>query len=625
MSRLRRLCPWIVGVFLLLLNGWDCAPLFKTAWWQWNRSSVEGIKGDGPFVDSPRILLRRHCGANEKVLLWTAGEGGGLNSVDRTVAQTLLWEILPSSLRLGQDAADVDVVVVDALWSNDETAAALQSFGFFSVEEREGAQVWRKDGRESASPSPVADDFAAFSLREGMAVVALSLVVLLAWCTGGIGRVGIVLANLVVMPILPLLFGFSHGWASLLAWGWLLGIFLWILWRFRLDGIKLPRSAWFYFMAFFAVCAFLVLPHGLLANNGLGVYGGKAKLWWLSSGFPPNYFTESGFAVLQPAYPPGFPLLIWCVNALSGGVAEWLLQLLPPLFMAIVLASICSRIKSREVGFLVFPLLLAWPELVTASMFYPEPLMILFALSGIELILTGRGRFGFVLIGLCGWVKCEGIIVSVGLWTVRNLLFSEQKCRYDTLLWAVIPGSAWYILSRSLGANLPECASFWNPDLWKGVSALLTALKKGFLAPWRYAFLYPLVVPLVAVGLVVRRRRTAEFVQRWRFVTGLVVFVVVSVCGFAYALSLSLSSDFDWHCLSLERLLMLPVLVAAGVVAFHERRRFFGFDYGLGFQWCFANGVKPTVRRGRLILAMCPTTRFTVVRACGENGHRFIE
>lgn len=567
MIRLRRLGPWIVGVFLLFLNGWDCAPFFKTAWWQWNRSSVDGIKGDGPFVDSPRILLRRHFGADEKVLLWTAGDGVGRNSVDRTVAQALLWEILPSPLRLGQAAADVDVVVVDALWLNGETATALQLYGFSCVDELEGTQVWRKDGRESTLPLPVVDNFAASSLREGVAVAALSLVLLLAWGTGGIGRVGIVLANLVVMPLIPLLLGFPCEWASLLVWGWLLGSVLWLLWRFRLDGIKLPRSAWFYLMAFFAVCAFLVLPHGLPANNGLGVYGGKAKLWWLSSGFPPNYFTESDFAVLQPAYPPGFSLLIWCVNALSGGVAEWLVQLLPPLFLSIILASICSRIKSKAVGFLVFSLLLSLPELVTASLFYPEPLMILFVLSGIELILAGRGTLGFVLIGLCGWVKCEGMIVAVGLWTVRNFLFSGQKCRYDTLLWVLMPGSAWYVLSRLLGADLPECASVWNPDLGKGLSALWVVLKTGCHFPWRYAFLYPLVLPLLDIGLVaLRRGRTVASVQRWRRVIGLAAFVVVSVFGFAYALSLSLSADFDWHCLSLERLLLSPVLIVAGAL-----------------------------------------------------------
>ena len=567
MTRLRRLCPWIVGVFLLFVNGWDCAPLFKTAWWQWNRSSVDGIKGDGPFVDSPRILLRRHLGADEKVLLWTARDGVGLNSVDRTVAQALLWEILPSSLRLGQDVADVDVVVVDALWSNDETAAALHSFGFSCVVELDGTQVWRKSRRTIAPSSVVADSSAASSLREGLAIAALSLVLLLAWGTGGIGRVGIVLANLVVMPLIPLLFDFPREWASVFVWGWLLGIFLWLLRRVRIDGIKLPRSAWFYFMPFFVVCACLVLPHGLLANNGLGVYGGKAKLWWLSAGIPSHYFTESGYSVLQPAYPSGFSLLIWCVNALSGGVAEWLVQLLPPLFMAMILASICSRIKSKAVGFLVFSLLLSWPELVTATQFYPEPLMILFALSGIELILTGCGTLGFLLIGLCGWVKCEGIIEAVGLWLVRNFLFEEHDCRLRSLACALLPGSVWYVLSRLLGANLPECASFWNPDFGKGLSALWMALKTGCLFPWRYAFLYPLIVPLSVVCLVVRRGRMVAFAQWRRLVVGLIVFVGVSVVGFAYALSLSLSPDFDWHCLSLERLLLPPVLIVVWIVS----------------------------------------------------------
>lgn len=49
----------------------------------------------------------------------------------------------------------------------------------------------------------------------------------------------------------------------------------------------------------------VVMSHPLLEPNGLGVYGGKAKLWFLCGGMPSWFMASSGGAVLQPAYPPG--------------------------------------------------------------------------------------------------------------------------------------------------------------------------------------------------------------------------------------------------------------------------------------------------------------------------------
>lgn len=49
----------------------------------------------------------------------------------------------------------------------------------------------------------------------------------------------------------------------------------------------------------------VVMSHPLLEPNGLGVYGGKAKLWFLCGGMPSWFMASSGGAVLKPAYPPG--------------------------------------------------------------------------------------------------------------------------------------------------------------------------------------------------------------------------------------------------------------------------------------------------------------------------------
>ena len=55
----------------------------------------------------------------------------------------------------------------------------------------------------------------------------------------------------------------------------------------------------------FIVYAVLALTHTFVAPTGLGTVGGKAKLLFLSIGFPRGFFADPSFMLYQPPYPPG--------------------------------------------------------------------------------------------------------------------------------------------------------------------------------------------------------------------------------------------------------------------------------------------------------------------------------
>lgn len=100
---------------------------------------------------------------------------------------------------------------------------------------------------------------------------------------------------------------------------------------------------------FCAATGALALTHTFVAPNGLGTVGGKAKLLLLSAGFPTGFFTDGAFAPYQPTYPPGAAMLALWGYSLANVNGEWLIQLVPCLWMSVLLGFLLTRAS-------------AWPE-----------------------------------------------------------------------------------------------------------------------------------------------------------------------------------------------------------------------------------------------------------------------
>ena len=315
-------------------------------------------------------------------------------------------------------------------------------------------------------------------------------------------------------------------------------------------------------LGLFALLGFLALSHTFTSPNGLGVFGGKAKLLYLARGAPEGFFTDAAWATLQPAYPPGFALVTLGCYGLAGECGEWLTQLLPCVFCALVcLISVCRCVQSAPAaGGMASVFLALWvtaafcgfPSLWVASLYYAEPMMVLLLLAGVDAILRGRNPVpGWLLVGGCGWVKNEGLLFLPLLWIALRWAEGRERAPVRGLLLGLALPVAWLAGSRLHGATLYDYAPVYLPDIRQVGMAAAETFRLAFLEPWRYGFAFP----LACFASLIPRCRTK------RALAGLAVLL-----GYTFAmwwiLGISRASDFGWHLRSLERLLWAPALLA---------------------------------------------------------------
>ena len=370
---------------------------------------------------------------------------------------------------------------------------------------------------------------------------------------------------------IPIAFSWSHSVSTPFAWLAVLALLGWILSAFKERRRRVDVAGVLAALAFLLACAFLSLSHGLPTPTGLGVYGGKAKLLWLSCGVPDGSLANPAFETMQNSYPPLCPLLLWLVNALSGGIAERWVVLLPALFAAIAVGALCgmARKSFRGAGPLLFSAIAATPLPLLASSFYSEPPMLCFFIAGLAIASRGDSVRGFAIVGMCGLVKNEGFVLAVLAWIAVLAFGAKTRRTLDSLAAlaaCVAPGAAWFALSRLCGATLYDYANPLSPDFGKFLLALREICAVAFLRPWRGAFAYPVLFAL-ATATAFQRVRAWMGGRATRSVRMAAAFLAMSALAFAYALSLSLASDFPWHLLCVERILLVPALVALWMVA----------------------------------------------------------
>jgi hypothetical protein len=314
-------------------------------------------------------------------------------------------------------------------------------------------------------------------------------------------------------------------------------------------------------LALFLFYAFLTLSHTFVTPNGLGVFGGKAKLLYLSAGIPAEFFTDLAWSTLQPAYPPGYALVTLGCYGLAGGCGEHFTQLLSCLFVACSLLFIGFKLPQRNPLFLPLLLwlagcLLAEQAICTGILFYAEPWILLILLVAVNAIIADTegaektSLLPWILLGSCGWIKNEGIFYLPAVWLAMRLTYSGKRAPVTALFYGLLLPLLWLLYSRLSGAKLYDFAPLWQPDGHQAWLAAKAVAKLVFLEPWRYGFAYPLAL----IILVFKPFRTG------RVIIGLVVMLITTL-AFIYIFSLSRAAEFEWHLDSLERLLWLPAIL----------------------------------------------------------------
>lgn len=499
----------LLAVLTLGLNWPECRGLIAHGVLSAFAWSERGYRGNGRYTDAYRELVERFVPLGGSVYYCCDTADGRLQSIERSVHLTLSWAQCPTPVRFGtvEDIDDADAIVGSRIRLVDIP-------GYRLVAKNDCAALWLKNGVPvSTSGTP----------RSSCIVLGRELV-------------GVCLVGFLALGA-----------------GWLL---------LRRSCLRSGVVLWVVVAIIIVVAGGLALTHTFAAPTGLGVYGGKAKLVFFHEGIPPGFFTDSSYSTFQPAYPPGLAFLTLVAYFVSGVCGEWLTQLIVVIVMGLLAAFLCSRTDLAMVRLWMLAAMLTPVSLLLSSFYYAEPIVALFVLAGWNRIRERNGDvLGWLLLGLAGLFKNEGCVLLVVCWVSILLLDGRCVASVRGLVVGLAIPFVWQGVCRLAGGTLYDFAAPWNPDIMRLWMAFCMAIRETLFCPWRYAFVWPLTLALLAV----RPFRTG---LNGRLLTGLrglqaaTLAAGMSIVAFTYILSLSRAYDFDWHLsTSLPRLLWVPSLL----------------------------------------------------------------
>lgn len=392
--------PWMTACRWLLVSVLAAFCLRESAC---TASAYLGCAGDGDlYTDCWREAARNAPGRRIALL---CKDASALSPMDRARLAAISWERVPMAPVTVDGSSDLQPFdsVLSFSWLSAADEQRLKDGGFSLVASNRHAKTW---GRSDAGPLvPTQPSVAPPVVRECLALTAEFLLLLLC-CRALAGRAPLGLRPFAVVAALVV--------ASLLG------------------------------------C--IALNHTLLEPNGLGTYGGKAKLLYLSGGLPGAYFGTVGANALQPSYPPGLTLLACFHFLLSGGCGDRLVQLLGVFAMAMICIGLLCRGIDLRCSPAIALYLLSPVSIRMTSGFYAEPFAALTLLVGWGMIGRGRPLAGASVLGLAGMFRPEAGLVAVAF-ALGGCPGAGVKRSMMMVLVSAVPSLAWMVFVRVLGCG----------------------------------------------------------------------------------------------------------------------------------------------------------------------------
>ena len=397
--------------------------------------------------------------------------------IDRSRLIAAAWERAPDRLSLVDGAGEPGEAdgILSSAWHSPSAGRRLEALGYVVVSTNEYVKTWAKtgavrpDGRAASSPASLPRELLAL-LLEFLAMIAVF------WFAAGRRR---------------------------------------IAWQSSVAAVLVV-----------ATLGCVALSHPLLPPNGLGVYGGKAKLWFLCGGLPDGFMASDGGAVLQPAYPPGLTALAYLHFVLSGGCGDRLVQLLVVFAAGLLCLVLTSGARSLR-ALLPAALFCVSPVAVRlTSGFNAEPFAALLLVLGWRTMRGGRLPAGALIMGLAGIFRPEAG-VAAALFAVCGCSFRSNLCmKLVGVVTAAVPTLLWIAICRSLGSGgLADWNIAMMPRLGQVISAALAVLD----ALWKLA------IPAFALLFLVQpaRRKACRREVLLAFVpVALLCCAIPLACGF---------------------------------------------------------------------------------------------
>lgn len=316
----------------------------------------------------------------------------------------------------------------------------------------------------------------------------------------------------------------------------------------------------------FVILAAVALSHPLLVPNGLGVYGGKAKVL-LAGSVPDGFWSGLGFAWLQPFYPPGLTALMTAAFAFAGGCGDRYVQLLGPFFMALLFLELNGR-SCRPMNLVLSLLFVLNPIAVDlATGLYAEPFAALSLVIGWRLVWRGRSTLGWGILGLAGLFRLEGVLCASVAWTALRLFGGRTNARLTGLVLALAPEILWIAFCASVGAAIRGFDFLRLPSATLAF-AYCTELFRSVFGGLPFAALVGGLFFLFALCLFAKGQSPGSY----RVLLSALVFVLASLIITAVAFGFVTTSHWTWM---LARLVprQLWLYLAPSVCAMIRRAR----------------------------------------------------
>ncbi|MBE6383888.1 MAG: hypothetical protein E7049_12875 [Lentisphaerae bacterium] len=458
-------CRWLAVAFLAVFVLWQGA---RTAW------PYIDSKGAYSYLGAWRSAAKNAPGERIGLL---CNDVGDISPTDRSRMIAIAWErtaMPPLAVDRKGEFGSVDCVLASA-WISRIEERRLKDCGFAVVSANEYVKTWCRPGvpmasnRGRALSAPLPREIAVLGVEFALTGLLLAFVLGLRGC-----------------------------------------------------GIRVLAAS----IAVAACLGFVALSHPLLAPNGLGVYGGKARMLLECGGAPDGFWTSSQYAVLQPSYPPGLTALAYFHFLLSGGCGDRLVQFLVVLAM---LALCISLLRKSNRAWGVFPVAAYCLSPVAVRMsagFYAEPFAALLLVLGWSALDEGKLRRGALLMGAAALFRLEAASVAVAFAAGRCMSRGSISDKLRVMLLAALPGFAWHLVCKAMGCCGP---SDWNfasvPDLGNIACALSIEAKTLALH----------VLPIVAMALLVRPLRELRNAPTLVASLASVAFILCTItiaCGF---------------------------------------------------------------------------------------------
>lgn len=561
----------IIAVATVVGNSPSLRQRIQLAVKNYGRWDSQGFKGMGDYLQARREAVRSFLPQGESLYFYVP-DGKPLSSTQRSMHIAMTWEAMPDKVCYGgtNGIAKADYIVTSVY----KGTLPVKDGSFLALRKSDHGSIWRRASIASTKPPRQAVPVAHW--RELLGLAAPCLVMLGSAVAGGWSGLAVGLLLFTLCLAVPPLLGFAPSFLFVSGAGAISVMGARLATRQQRQNVAphpFPLTlnktiiVGFIVLALFLFYTFLTLSHTFMTPNGLGVFGGKAKLLYLSGGIPPGFFTDGAWSTLQPAYPPGFALLTLGCYGLAGACGEHLTQLLPCLFIGCSLFFIGVKMTQRMPLFLPLILwftaaFLAEQAVWTGIFFYAEPWMLLVLLVAVDAIMDEAERadkpstLPWILLGSCGWIKNEGIIFLPAVWLAMRFIHGASRAPLKDLACGLILPLAWALFSRLSGATLYDFAPFWQSDCHQAWLAAKAIAKLALLEPWRYGFAYPLAIVILAI----KPFRTGQVV------VGLLV-MLANLLAFIYIFSISRAADFQWHLDSLERLLWIPAILFLFIAA----------------------------------------------------------